>query len=128
MQPGRRANMVRAMQRFLGTISGVVAAFAVSAITADAWQRELFVALAILLPFFWPMAFARNYGFGVAILSAWILILLDLALPPHMNARTLFMARLVDTAIGCGLAMIANLVIEETARAEKQAEIAADGH
>lgn len=128
MQPGRRASMVRAMQRFLGTMSGVIAAFALSAITADTWQHELFIALAILIPFFWPLAFARNYGLGVAILSAWILILLDLALPPQMSASALFMARLVDTAIGCALAMAANLVIEETAEAEKQGEIAADGH
>ncbi|MGO9006793.1 MAG: FUSC family protein [Beijerinckiaceae bacterium] len=113
MQPGRRANILRATQRFLGTMSRVIAAYILAVMTAGAWQREFLIGFAIAAPFLWHLAFARNYALGVAVLSFWILVLLDLAAPPEIRATTLFMSRLVDTAIGCALALAANLLIEE---------------
>ena len=113
MQPGRRANMPWATQHSLGTMSGVIAAYLLAVITAGAWQREFLVGFAIATPFLWHLAFAQNYALGVAVLSFWILVLLDLAAPPEIRATTLFMSRLADTAIGCALALAANLLIEE---------------
>jgi hypothetical protein len=113
MQPGRRANTLRATQRFLGTMSGVVAVYLLTAITGGAWRHGILLVLAVATPFFWHLAFARNYAFGVAVLSFWILVLLDLAMPPEAQTTALFMARLVDTAIGCALALVASLLIEE---------------
>lgn len=115
MQPGRRANAVRATQRFIGTMTGVVVAYLFS-LSVGHWQREIFLAFAVATPFLWPLAFGRNYGLGVAVLSFWILVLLDLALPPQQDPGALFFARLMDTAIGCALALTANFVVEERSR------------
>lgn len=113
MQPGRRANTLRATQRFLGTMTGVVLAYLLAVATTGAWQRDYLIVVALVTPFFWNLAFARNYALGVAVLSFWILVLLDLAAPPEMQATALFLSRLTDTAIGCALALAANLLIEE---------------
>jgi uncharacterized membrane protein YccC len=122
MQPGRRANSLRATQRFLGTITGVVFAYFLAIATTGQWQREFLVSCALVAPFLWPLALARNYGLGVAVLSFWILSLLDLALPSEGNVAALFQARLADTAIGCALALTANFVIQEQEKIEEAEE------
>jgi fusaric acid resistance family protein len=120
MQPGRRANSLRAAQRFLGTITGVAVAYLLALVTVGSGMREILIACALAAPFLWPLAFARNYGLGVAVLSFWILSLLDLALPLEGNIVALFEARLADTAIGCALALIANLLAQEQEKKERQ--------
>jgi uncharacterized membrane protein YccC len=120
MQPGRRANSLRATQRFLGTITGVAVAYLLALVTAGLGIREILSACALAAPFLWPLAFARNYGLGVAVLSFWILSLLDLALPPEGNIAALFESRLADTAIGCALALTANLLVLEQEKKEQE--------
>ena len=111
MQPDRRANTVRVMQRFLGTILGVILAFlVVQALPAIARADGLLVPI-VVLPFLWPLGYDRNYGVGVAILSTWVLILIDTALPPGELITPLFFARLSDTAIGCAVALAGSFVV-----------------
>lgn len=119
MQPDRRANTVRVAQRFLGTIAGVVFAFVAVRFLPEAIRFGGLLVLVLSLPFLWPLGFERNYGLGVAVLSAWVLILLDTALPDAGLISSLFRARLSDTAIGCVLALAGSFAFFEV-RAEME--------
>lgn len=119
MQPDRRANTIRVAQRMLGTIAGVVLAFAAVRALPDAVRSTGLVALALALPFLWPLGFERNYGLGTAVLSAWVLILIDTALPNADLVTALFRARLTDTAIGCALALAGSVAVFEVREVEE---------
>jgi hypothetical protein len=110
MQPDRAAGLRRSIQRLLGTLLGVALGFLIAAAAPEAYRLAVFLVFIFALPFVWPLGFARNYGIGVAILSAWILTLLDFALPRSL-ASELFLARLFDTAIGCALALAATVLL-----------------
>ena len=114
MQPDRRANTIRVAQRFLGTLAGVVAAFLVVLVVPASARSHALVLLAVALPFVWPLGFDRNYGLGVAILSTWVLVLIDIALPPGELVGPLFLARLSNTSIGCAMALAGSFVVYET--------------
>jgi hypothetical protein len=114
MQPDRRANTVRVIQRFLGTLCGVILAFVIVQSTPVAAREKVMLLLVVTLPFFWPLGYERNYGLGTAILSTWVLILIDTALPRGDLVTPLFLARLSDTSIGCAVALVGSLVVYET--------------
>ena len=116
MQPDRRANTVRVAQRFLGTIAGVVFAFVAVRSLPDAARHGGLLVLVLTLPFLWPLGYERNYGLGTAVLSAWVLILIDTALPSADLVAALFRARLSDTAIGCALALAGSFAFFEVRR------------
>ncbi len=113
MQPDRRANTVRVLQRFLGTLAGVVTAFAVVRALPPAFREGGLVGLILLLPFTWPLGYDRNYALGVAVLGAWVLLVIDSALPSAELATPLFLTRLSDTAIGCAVALAGNFAVFE---------------
>ena len=113
MQPDRRANTVRVAQRFLGTIAGVVFAFVVVRSLPDGFQHGGLLVTVLALPFLWPFGYERNYGLGTAVLSAWVLVLIDTALPGADLVAALFRARLSDTAIGCALALAGSFAFFE---------------
>lgn len=117
MQPDRRANTVRIVQRFLGTIVGVLAAVVAVRALPDAMRPSGLLALVLALPFVWPWGYERNYGFGTAVLSAWVLILIDTALPSADLVAALFRARLSDTAIGCAIALAGSFAFFEARKA-----------
>ncbi len=114
MQPDRRANTIRVVQRFLGTLAGVVTAFLLVLVVPAAARSHALLLLAVVLPFVWPFGFDRNYGLGVAILSTWVLVLIDTALPPGELIGPLFLARLANTSVGCALALAGSFVVYET--------------
>ena len=114
MQPDRRANTVRVLQRFTGTILGVVMAFLINQAVPVALRPAALLTLAVVLPFLWPLGFERNYGLGVALLSAWVLILINFALPEGERVIPVFLTRLSDTAIGCAVALAGSFVVYET--------------
>ena len=113
MQPDRRANTVRVLQRFLGTLVGVMLAFVLVRLIPSTHRTQGLLVLIVILPFVWPLGFDRNYALGVAILSAWVLILIDATLPPSSLIPPLFLARLSDTAIGCAIALVGSFVVYE---------------
>lgn len=115
MQPDRRANTVRVLQRFAGTMLGVVAAFIIDQALPIGVRPGAFLTLGVVLPFLWPLGFERNYGFGVALMSAWVLILINFALPQGEMVVPVFLARLSDTAIGCAVALAGSFVVYESA-------------
>jgi hypothetical protein len=115
MQRGRRASVLRAIQRLLGTVIGVILAYVIVTLVDPTTERPEFVALILILPFLWPFGLTRNYGFGIMLLSIWVLLLIDLALPPWEAANDIFRARLTDTAIGCALAVIGTILASSKA-------------
>lgn len=117
MQPGRRASALRAVQRFLGTLDGVVVAFLLALLLGGSTWKPALVLGIVLLPFLWPLGFIRNYGVGVAVISTWIMILLDLILPSTDETTSLFLARVVDTALGCGLSVLGTMLADRLKRA-----------
>ena len=114
MQPDRRANTVRVVQRFLGTLCGVVLAFVIVRSTPFAARERVLLMLIVTLPFCWPLGYERNYALGTAILSTWVLVLIDTALPRAELVAPLFLARLADTSLGCAVALIGSLAVYET--------------
>lgn len=118
MQPDRRANFVRSWQRFIGTLAGVVAAFLVVHALPDGARSAGLVGLGMALPFVWPLGFERNYALGVAILSCWVLLLIDTELPSTDLAAQLFLARLSDTTLGCIIALCGSLAVAKVEEAE----------
>ena len=113
MQPDRRANTVRALQRFIGTLAGVVAAYLLVHTLAVGLRDAGLIALVLALPFVWPLGYERNYALGVAVLSAWVLLVIDSALPSAELATPLFLTRLSDTAIGCAVALAGSFAVFE---------------
>ena len=114
MQPDRRANTVRVVQRFLGTLCGVVVAFLIVRSTPVPAREKVLLLLAVTLPFLWPLGYERNYGLGTAILSTWVLLLIDAVLPSGELVTPLFFARLSDTSIGCAVALAGSFAVRET--------------
>lgn len=114
MQPDRRANTVRVLQRFAGTILGVIVAFLINQAVPVEMRPGTLLLLGIVLPFLWPLGFERNYGVGVALLSVWVLILINFALPQGEMVIPVFLARLSDTAIGCAVALAGSFVVYES--------------
>lgn len=121
MQPDRRANTVRALQRFLGTMIGVIVAFVIIELVPLPLHAPVLLALALILPFVWPYGFERNYGLGVALISTWVLLLIHFAAPPEEAVVSVFLARLSDTAIGCAVALAGSLVVFEAAQSDNGA-------
>ena len=117
MQPDRRANTVRVLQRFVGTLAGVILAFLVVKALPPQARTQGLLLIVVTLPFLWPAGFDSNYALGVSILSTWVLLLIDTALPPGELVAPLFLARLSNTAIGCAVALVGSLVVFE-ARAQ----------
>lgn len=113
MQPDRRANTVRVMQRFVGTLLGVVLAFAIVRALPAAAREPALLVLVIALPFLWPLGFDQNYGLGIAVMSTWVLLLIDAALPSAELVTPLFVTRLSDTALGCAVALAGSFIVYE---------------
>jgi hypothetical protein len=105
MQREKRASLLRAVQRLLGTLAGVILAYLVVLVLDPVALPPAFLAVILALPFLWPLGFARNYGLAVMLLSIWVLLLIDLVLPPGETPAGILLARLSDTAIGCALAI-----------------------
>ena len=126
MQPDRRANTVRVLQRFLGTLAGVVLAFLVVLVLPDAHRTRGLLVVVTALPFLWPLALDRNYGLGIAIMSTWVLLLIDTALPSGERIGPLFEARLANTAIGCVFALAGSFVVYEAREADQAAAATPD--
>ena len=92
------------IQRIAGTICGVVAAGLVVVIfSSHAAQAGAMLVAALLR---WP-AQQRHNLLGVAALTAFVMLLIDLAAGSRQEALLFLGARVVDTIIGCLFALIA---------------------
>ncbi|MBK3570076.1 FUSC family protein [Streptomyces sp. MBT62] len=95
----------RALLRALGTVAGLVIAAAVLSVVPRGWWDVLvLLALAPLIPALTP----RGYGYQTMAITPVILLLSDIL---NHQGTALLLPRLVDSLIGCGIALIAGYLL-----------------
>lgn len=95
----------RALLRALGTVVGLMVAAAVLANVERGWWDVLvMLLLAPLIPVFTP----RGYGYQTAAITPVILLLSDIL---NHQGTALLLPRLVDSLIGCGIALVAGYLL-----------------
>lgn len=95
----------RALLRALGTVAGLVVAAAVlSEVARGWWDVPVMLLLAPLIPALTP----RGYGYQTAAITPVILLLSDVL---NHQGTALLLPRLVDSLIGCGIALVAGYLL-----------------
>ncbi|KUM80002.1 FUSC family protein [Streptomyces curacoi] len=95
----------RALLRALGTVAGLVIAAAVLAeVPRGWWDVPAMLLLAPLIPAFTP----RGYGYQTAAITPVILLLSDVL---NRAGTALLLPRLVDSLLGCAIALVAGYLL-----------------
>ncbi|MFF1447740.1 FUSC family protein [Streptomyces sp. NPDC058274] len=95
----------RALLRALGTVAGLVVAVGVLAVVPRGWwDVPVILLLAPLIPAFTP----RGYGYQTAAITPVILLLSDVL---NHQGTGLLVPRLVDSLIGCAIALVAGYLL-----------------
>ncbi|QIJ63728.1 FUSC family protein [Streptomyces sp. JB150] len=95
----------RALLRALGTVAGLVVAAAVlSQVPRGWWDVAVLLLLAPLIPALTP----RGYGHQTAAITPVILLLSDIL---NREGTALLLPRLVDSLIGCAIALVAGYLL-----------------
>ncbi|GAA3887397.1 FUSC family protein [Streptomyces lacrimifluminis] len=95
----------RALLRALGTVAGLLIAAAVLVqVPRGWWDVPVLLLLAPLIPAFTP----RGYGYQTAAITPVILLLSDVL--NHQGAA-LLLPRLLDSLMGCGIALVAGYLL-----------------
>ncbi|USQ82384.1 FUSC family protein [Streptomyces phaeoluteigriseus] len=95
----------RALLRALGTVAGLVVAAAVlSQVPRGWWDVPVMLLLAPLIPALTP----RGYGYQTAAITPVILLLSDIL---NRQGTALLLPRLVDSLIGCAIALVAGYLL-----------------
>ncbi|HEX8270159.1 MAG TPA: FUSC family membrane protein [Flavobacterium sp.] len=102
MRPGYGLTKERSYQRILGTIAGGVIAFMILSAISNNIIIGTLIVICIVLGFTFTTI---NYTIGVTFVTMYVVFLYGI-LTPNINEVIQF--RIVDTAVGAGLAFIAN--------------------
>ncbi|MEU2333202.1 FUSC family protein [Streptomyces sp. NPDC006654] len=95
----------RALLRALGTVVGLVVAATVLALVPRGWwDVPVMMVLAPLVPALTP----RGYGFQTAAITPVILLLSDVL---NHQGTALILPRLLDSLMGCGIALVAGYLL-----------------
>ncbi|MFF7050818.1 FUSC family protein [Streptomyces griseorubiginosus] len=95
----------RALLRALGTVAGLVVAAAVlSQVPRGWWDVPVMLLLASLIPALTP----RGYGYQTAAITPVILLLSDIL---NHQGTALLMPRLLDSLMGCAIALVAGYLL-----------------
>lgn len=95
----------RALLRALGTVVGLVVAAAILAqVPRGWWDVPVMLVLAPLIPVFTP----RGYGYQTAAITPVILLLSDIL---NHQGTGLLVPRLVDSLMGCAIALVAGYLL-----------------
>ncbi|UIX32530.1 FUSC family protein [Streptomyces sp. GQFP] len=95
----------RALLRALGTVAGLVVAAAVLVqVPRGWWDVPVLLLLAPLIPAFTP----RGYGYQTAAITPVILLLSDIL---NHQGTGLLLPRLLDSLMGCGIALVAGYLL-----------------
>ncbi|MDH6569046.1 putative membrane protein YccC [Streptomyces sp. SAI-117] len=95
----------RALLRALGTVAGLVVAAAVlSQVPRGWWDVAVMLVLAPLIPALTP----RGYGYQTAAITPVILLLSDVL---NHQGTALLMPRLLDSLMGCAIALVAGYLL-----------------
>lgn len=105
MKPDFGSVFSRALLRALGTVAGLVIAAAVLSVVPRGWWDVLvLLLLAPLIPALTP----RGYGYQTMAITPVILLLSDVL---NHQGTALLLPRLVDSLIGCGIALVAGYLL-----------------
>jgi hypothetical protein len=107
MQSDARTSYVRIVQRIVGTVIGVVAAFAITRAVQSPW---LIAACALAVAPFIPHHLHHRYWLHTALIALLVLLAYDLAAFDTRFLGGLFVERLQDVLIGGGLALIGTVL------------------
>ncbi len=99
LKPDYGSVFARALQRGIGTIVGAVAGAVLLVLVHGTWLLIPFAVLAALLPY----GRSRNYGLLSTFLTPLVVVLIDLLTPAGWRLAE---DRLVDTLIGCAIALL----------------------
>ncbi len=95
----------RALLRALGTVAGLVVAAAVLVqVPRGWWDVPVILLLATLIPALTP----RGYGYQTAAITPVIILLSDLL---NHQGTALLLPRLLDSLMGCGIALVAGYLL-----------------
>lgn len=103
LKPDYGSVFARALQRSIGTIVGAVAGAVLLVLVHGAWLLVPFGVLAALLPY----GRKRNFGLLATFLTPLVVVLIDLL---SAIGWRLAEDRLIDTLIGCGIALLIGFV------------------
>ena len=95
------------VERFFGTVLGVTIAALYAAVLPEHFALMIGLVLAALAR--WP-AQQRHGALGVGAITAFVMLMIELVSSSRGQALILFEARIIDTAIGCGVALLALLL------------------
>ncbi|MFI0964224.1 FUSC family protein [Streptomyces sp. NPDC021080] len=105
MKPDYGSVFSRALLRALGTVAGLVVAAAVlTLIPRGWWDVPVLMVLGALIPALTP----RGYGYQTAAITPVILLLSDVL---NHQGTGLVVPRLVDSLIGCAIALVAGYLL-----------------
>ncbi|WP_231905635.1 FUSC family protein [Streptomyces davaonensis] len=105
MKPDFGSVFSRALLRALGTVAGLVVAAAVlSQVPRGWWDVPVMLVLAPLIPALTP----RGYGYQTAAITPVILLLSDVL---NHEGTDLLLPRLLDSLMGCGIALVAGYLL-----------------
>jgi uncharacterized membrane protein YccC len=108
MRPVESESVQLVLQRGFGTFIGVLIALAVVSLTHNPWTLA---AGGTMLAFFISPGMLWQRWSGFAAITASILLLLDLALLTEGGDRPLLLERLLDTLLGCAIALAATWLV-----------------
>jgi fusaric acid resistance family protein len=111
MQPDDGRNYRRILERVVGTVVGVLAAFALTVVlrTPDTLAAAMVVVAALL-----PQQLRRRYWLQTALIALLVLLAYAAATAAgsdHDSMATLFVARLADVGVGAVLALIGTTIV-----------------
>ncbi|MFD5516701.1 FUSC family protein [Streptomyces sp. NPDC127066] len=105
MKPDYGSVFSRALLRALGTVAGlVVAATVLTLVPRGWWDVPVLMVLGALIPALTP----RGYGYQTAAITPVILLLSDVL---NHQGTGLIVPRLVDSLIGCAIALVAGYLL-----------------
>jgi uncharacterized membrane protein YccC len=92
------------IERFFGTVLGVGIAAVYAALLP--YHIALMIGLALAALARWP-AQQRHGALGVGAITAFVMLMIELVVSSRGQALSMFEARVVNTAIGIGVALLA---------------------
>lgn len=108
LQPTLGSTLRKGLQRFLGTILGILLGTGILMCTQQSWQVDFLLLLLLFVAFYAKSFTIVNYGIYVVPVTAMMVMLISAIEPQHTSA--LILARLYDTSLGALIAVIASLI------------------
>lgn len=115
MQPEVRSNYRRAVENILGTLLGIVAAWA---ITQAVSSEPILVVGALMTAALIPHHLPHRFWLHTALVALYVMLVYDLATTNAAAVRALLAERVLDVLLGCALALAATVLVHAGDRAE----------